>query len=90
MIDPVCTCDVDPETTLHNSLLRDLHSAYRLELVHEIYALNPSLKHYSKDNFLNVFLYGTETFTSRMNREILKCKMGFLKTSDCFSGSAFC
>ena len=56
----------------------------RLELLHNVYILNPSLKNYSNEKLLNILLYGSEGFNCNMNKEILKATMKFLKISKPF------
>ena len=63
---------------------------FRLELLNDIYTLNPSLKSYSDNNLLNAPLYGAETFTSSVNIEILICVISFFKKSYHFSGPWSC
>ena len=78
-----------PEITLQYLLLCDLYSIYWLELLHDICALNDSLKNSSEENLLKVLLYGAEDFTFQMNSEFLKCTIIFFKNTDCFSGPPF-
>ena len=73
IINPMCSCCREPETTLHYLLRCDLYSIYRLELLNDIFCvLNESLKNFSEENLLKILLYGAEDFTSQMNSEILK------------------
>ena len=64
---------------LHYLLRYDLYSIYRLELLNDICTLNESLKNFSEENLLKILLYGVEGFTSRMNSEILKYTIKFIK-----------
>ena len=81
----------DSNIRLWGLLLRcHFHYTYRLELLNDIYTLNPSLKSYSDNNLLNAPLYGAETFTSSMNMEILICVISFFKKSYHFSGPWSC
>ena len=43
-IDPMCSCGLEPETTLHYLLRCNLYSDLRAELLNDICALNPTLK----------------------------------------------
>ena len=60
----MCSCGKEPETTLHYLFCCELYSIYRLELLHDICALNESLKNFSEENLLEILLYGAENFTS--------------------------
>ena len=73
----MCSCGIEPERTLYYLFRCDLYSVYRLELLNDIFALNESLKNFSKENLLKILLYGAEVFTSQMNSEILKCTINF-------------
>ena len=88
-VDPMCTCGLEQETTLHYLLHYNLYSVQRLELLGNACDLNLSLKSHSDENFLNVLLYGSEEFNCNMNKEILKAEIKFLKSSERFNDSPF-
>ena len=88
-IDPMCSCDKEPETTLHYLLRCEFYSIYRLELLNDICALKHSLKNISEENLLKVLLYGAEEFSFKINSEILKCTIKFIQKADRFSGPLF-
>ena len=86
----MCSCGKEPETTLHYLLRCDFYSIYRLELLNDICALNHSLKNNSEENLLKVLLYEAEEFSFKINSEILKCTIKFIKKkTDRFSVSLF-
>ena len=89
IINAMCSCGKEPETTLDYLLRCDLYSIYRLELLNDICALNESLKNSSEEKLLKILLYGAENFISQMNSEILKCRIKFIKKTDRFSGPLF-
>ena len=88
-VDPMCTCGLEPETTLHYLLRCNLYSAQRQELLNNVCVLNPSLKNYSNEKLLNILLYGLENFNCNMNKGILKATIKFLKISERFNGFFF-
>ena len=53
----MCSCGKEPQVTLYYILRCDFCSIYRLELLNDICALNPSLKNISEENLLKVLLY---------------------------------
>ena len=59
------------------------------ERVNNVCILNPSLKNYSNEKFLNILLYGSEDFKCNMNKEKLKATIKFLKISERFNGPPF-
>ena len=75
----MCSCGKEPETTLHYLLRCDFYSIYRLELLNDICALNHSLKNNSEKDLLKVLLYEEEEFSFKINSEILKCTIKFIK-----------
>ena len=89
MVDPMCTCGHELETALQFLLHCNLYSTQKLELLNNVYILNPSLKSYSNENLLNILLYVSEDFTCNMNKEILKATIKFLKISERFTGPFF-
>ena len=88
-IDPMCSCDKEPETTLHYLLRCEFYSIYRLELLNDICALKHSLKNISEENLLKVLLYGVEEFSFKINSDILKCTIKFFKKTDHLSDPLF-
>ena len=88
-VDPMCTCGLEPEKTLHYLLRCSLFSTQRLELFNNVFILNPSIKNYSNEKLLNVLLYGSEDFKWNLNKEILKATIKFLKRSERFNDPLF-
>ena len=88
-IDPMCSCGLEPETTLHYLLRCNLYSDLRTELLNDICALNPTLKNLSHEKLLNILLYGSENFSFNTNKKIIKSTIKFLKTSERFIGPPF-
>ena len=89
MVDPMCTCGLELQATLHYLLHCSIYSAQRQELLNDVCVLNPSLKNYSNEKILNILLYGSENFNSNMNKDILKAAINFLKISKRFNGPLF-
>ena len=88
-INPMCWCGKEPEITLRDLLRCDFYSIYRLELLNDICALNHLLKNISEENLLKVLLYGAKEFSFKINSEILKFTIKFIKKTGRFSGSLF-
>ena len=88
-VDPMCTCGLEMETPLHYLLRCSLFSIQRLELLNDVFILNPSIKNYSNEKLLNVLLYGSKDFNWNLNKEILKATIKFLKRSECFNDPFF-
>ena len=88
-IDPMCSCSLESETTLHYLLHCNLYCDPRTEFLNDICALNPNLKSLSHEKLLNIFLNGSEDFSFKTNKKIIKSTIKFLKTSERFSGPLF-
>ena len=88
-IDPMCSCGLEPETTLHYLLRCNLYSDIRTELLNDICPLNPTLKKLSHEKLLNILLYGSEGLSFKTNKKIIKSTIKFLKTSEHFIGPLF-
>ena len=78
----MCSCGLEPETTLRYLLRCNLYSDLRTELPNDICALNPALKKFSHEKLLNNLLYGSEDFNLKTNKKIIKSTIKFLKTSE--------
>ena len=88
-VDPLCTWGLEPETTHHYLLRCSLFSTQRLELLYNVFILNPSIKNYSNEKLLNILLYGSEDFNWNLNKEIVIATIKFLKRSERFNDPLF-
>ena len=57
MIDPMCTCGFEPETTLHYLLQCNLYSTQRLKLLKDTLKAFNDFKNKQKNVWSNAFLY---------------------------------
>ena len=91
MIDPMCKCGKEPETTLHYLALSccNIHSAHRTELLNEICTINSSISDFPENKLLNTLLYGSEDFNNDTNQKILKSTTRYLVVSDRFNCPLF-
>ena len=85
----MCSCGLVPEASLHYHLRCNLFSDLRTELLNDICALNPTLKKLSHEKLLNILLYGSEDFSFKTNKKIIKSTIKFLKTSERVIGPFF-
>ena len=85
----MCSCGKETEPTLHYLLRCDFYSIYRLELLNDICALNNSVKKISEENISKVLLHRAGKRFFKINSEILKCKIKFIKITSRFSGPLF-
>ena len=87
-INHMCSCGLEPETTLHYLLHCNLYSDLRTELLDDICALNPTLKNLSHEKLLNILPYRSENFSFNTNKKIIKSTK-FSKTAERFIGLLF-
>ena len=69
-VDPMCTCGLEPETTLHYLLRCNLYSTQRQELLNNVCFLIPTLKNYSNEKLLNILLFTREEYSPNNSRII--------------------
>ena len=72
-INPMCSCDFEPETTDQCLLRCKVYIDLRLDLLNGIYTINQSLKHFSEEQLVTVLLFGSWKF-------YIKCKRKYFKT----------
>ena len=88
-IDPMCSCGLEPETTLHYLLRCNIYSDLRTELFNDICALSLIFKNLSHEKLLNILLNRSENFSLNTNKKIIKSTIKFSKTSEHFIGPLF-
>ena len=89
MIDPMCKCGKEPETTLHYLLRCNINSSHRTELLNDICAINSSISVFPENKLLNTLLHGSEDFNNDANQKILQSTIRYLVVSDRFNYPLF-
>ena len=77
-------CDSAAETTLHFLLEWQQYQTIRLGLINSTYKLDPKIRNLSNDKLLKLFLYGSKLCCFKVNTEIIKLTVKFLKSSKRF------
>ena len=72
-------CGSATETKLHFLLQCQQYQTIRLELINSIYYLDPKIRNLSNDKLLNL-LHGSKLCCFKINREIIKLTVKFLKS----------
>ena len=83
-INPMCSCGFEPESTDHYLLRCKLYTDLRLD-----YTIRQSLKNFSEDQLVNVWLFGSENFTLDTSANIVRHTIEFLKAIECFNSLLF-
>ena len=85
----MCNCGAEIETTEHYLLHCRFFHAERLKLLQNLYKLGPSIRGFNNDNLLNLILFGSENFSSTINKNILLQTIYYLKSSGRFDKPLF-
>ena len=78
----MCNCGAATETITHYLLRYRIYSVVRMELLDSVRKFDSTLQNYSEDQLLTVLLYGSEKYTSNVNKGILRLTISYLKVSD--------
>ena len=83
-INPMCSCGFEPESKDHYLLRCKLYTDLRLD-----YTIRQSLKNFSEDQLVNVWLFGSENFTLDTSANIVRRTIEFLKAIERFNSLLF-
>ena len=61
----------------------------RIELMNELYSLNPEILEFAPNDLTALLLYGKNSFTNLMNSKILDLSMKYIKDTKRFDGPLF-
>ena len=89
ILNPLCSCCIEGETTLHFFLLGQFFNDIRETLMNDLMNTNRSLPSLSQDKLISILLYGSNAFDNKKNRKILICTIQFIKDSHRFDDSLF-
>ena len=84
MINTMCNCAAATETAIHYLLRCRPYSVQRADLIGGVYKLDTTLQNSSEDQLLTVLLYGSEKFAIKVNKEIIRLTISYLKSSERF------
>ena len=86
---PLCTCNLEAETTSHFFLHCHYYHSIRLTLFNELCEIDMELPNLSEEKFLNIILYGSSLFSDSQNWSISNSAIKDITDSNRFSGSIF-
>ena len=89
ILNPLCSCCIEGETTLHCFILCQFFNDIRETLMNDLMNTNRSLPSLSKDKLISILLYGSNAFDIKKNLKILICTIQFIKDSHRFDNSLF-
>ncbi len=83
-INPLCSCNIESETTSHYLLHCSFYVDIRKTLLDKIIDLIGPIANLSDVNLVKLLLYGDLSYNLEINASILKCTIAYLKTSERF------
>ena len=88
-INPLCTCSLDIESTIHYFLHCNYYNSARISLLNNLNSDNRALLSLSGLSLVNVLLYGGPQFDDSQNAYILNSSIKYLLISERFSRHLF-
>ena len=86
-VNPLCSCSVKPETTLHFFLHYRNFLNIRRKLFVRIKLLDETLLQLNDESLLTVLLFGSKIYNEQVNVQILNESIDYIIDSDRFTGS---
>ena len=84
ILNPLCPCSIEAETTAHYFLRFHFYNANRSTLTNELNEIDSSFSTLNENKFIDLILYGSDKFDDKKNRNILMCTIKFIKGSQRF------
>ena len=88
-LNPLCSCNIEAEKTLHFFLWCQFFNGIREILMNDLMNIDRSLPSLSQDNLIIILLYDSDAFDNKKNRKILIWTIQFIKDSHKFDDSLF-
>ena len=84
ILNPLCPCSIEAETTGHYFLCCHFYNANRSALMNKLNEIDSSFSILNENNFFDLILYGSDKFHDKKNHNILMCTIKFIKGSQRF------
>ena len=81
ILNPLCPCSIEAETTAHYFLRCHFYNANRSTLMNELNEIESSFSALNENKFIDLILYGSDKFDDKKNHNILMCTIKFIKGS---------
>ena len=88
-INPLCTCSLDIESTVHYFLHCNYYNSARISLLNDLNSVDKTLLSLSDLSLVNILLYGGPQFNKSQNAYILNSSIKYILISERFSGRLF-
>ena len=86
-VNSLCSCCIEPETTLHVFLHCHNFLNIRRKLFDKIKLLDETLLQLNDESLLTVLLFGSKIYNEQVNVQILNASMDYIIDLDRFTGS---
>ena len=88
-INPLCSCSLDIEDTIHYLLHCHHFSQHRIDLMNSVNSIYRNFSSLSDNNKRDVLLFGDPSSDGNTNKFILEATLLYIKKTERFSGSLF-
>ena len=88
-INPLCSCSLEVENTLHFFLHCHHYSTFRMGLMNKVNQIDENFSYLSDDNKVSLLLYGDSRFDDNKNNFILSASITYILETERFSSSLF-
>ena len=85
-VNPLCSCSLETEDTLHYLLHCHHFSQHRLVLMNSVISVRNNFESLSDNNKKEILLYGDSRLDNNNNKFILEATINYIKNSERFSG----
>ena len=84
ILNPLCPCSIETETTAHYFLRCHFYNANRSALMNELNEIDSSFSTLNENKLIDLILYGSDKFDDIKNHNILMSTIKFIKDSERF------
>ena len=84
ILNPLCPCSIEGETTAHYFLRCHFYNANRSTLMNELNEIESSFSALNENKFIDLILYGSDKFDDKKKHKILICTIKFINGSQRF------
>ena len=84
-VNPLCSCNIEPESTTHFLLRCRFFSAERKVLFDSLSNIDVTLTTMNDDKLKTILLYGSTLFSTEVNSEIIKVLVKFILNNERFN-----
>ena len=89
LIDPLCPCNMEIESTTHFYLQCHYYNNERLVLMNELLNLNIDINNFNDISLTELLLYGAKNFSNDINTSVINVSITYIKSTKRFEGPLF-